>query len=56
LVIVDRSGLYRGAPVKALTKADTGYLQGLYKIDSGALLRSQKDTIAFHIKQTLAGP
>ena len=43
------------APVKGLTKADTGYLKGLYKLDPGASLRSQKDTLAFEIKQSLAG-
>jgi hypothetical protein len=50
------SACRKDAPVKALTKADTGYLRGLYKIDSGASLRSQKDTIAFHVKESLAGP
>lgn len=42
-------------PVKALTAADTGYLAGLYKIDPGATLRTQKDGIAFRIKDALAG-
>jgi hypothetical protein len=41
-------------PVKALTKADTGYLQGLYKtLQTGASLRLQKDSIAYQIKQNL---
>src|SRR5258706_76886 len=36
----------KDAPVKALTKADTGYLKGLYnKIDAGTSLRAQKDAI-----------
>ena len=42
-------------PVTALTVADMGYLRGLYQIDPGAALGSQKDGIAFHIKQALAG-
>jgi hypothetical protein len=46
----------KDAPVKALTKADTGYLKGLYKIDAGASLRAQKDAIAFNVKEALAGP
>lgn len=41
-------------PVKGLTAADTGYLSGLYKIDPGATLRTQKDGIAFRIKDVLA--
>lgn len=42
-------------PVKALTKADTGYLQGLYKtLQSGASLQGQKDSIAYQIKQVVA--
>ena len=45
----------KDAPVKALTKADAGYLVGLYKMDSGASLRAQKDAIAFRIKEAL-GP
>jgi hypothetical protein len=43
------------APVKGLTKADTGYLKGLYKLDSGASLRNQKDALASEVKQALAG-
>lgn len=43
------------APVKGLTKADIGYLKGLYKLDPGASLRAQKDTLAYEIKQVLAG-
>jgi len=43
-------------PVTALTVADMGYLRGLYKeLNSGATLRSQKDGIAFSVKQALAG-
>jgi len=42
------------APVKGLTPADTGYLRGLYQIDPGASLRTQKDGIIFHIKDALA--
>jgi hypothetical protein len=43
-------------PVKALTKADTGYLQGLYKtLQTGASLSLQKDSIAYQIKQVMAG-
>ncbi|MEO8300756.1 MAG: hypothetical protein ABI608_03115, partial [Rhizomicrobium sp.] len=45
----------KDAPVKALTKADTGYLQGLYKLDTGASLRVQKDAIASRVKEALAG-
>ncbi len=45
----------KDAPVKALTAADKGYLQGLYQIDPGASLRAEKDGIAFRIKETLAG-
>jgi hypothetical protein len=43
------------APVKAMTKADTGYLKGLYKLDSGASLRGQKDFLAVEVKQALLG-
>jgi hypothetical protein len=43
-------------PVKGLTKADTGYLKGLYQIDAGASLRAQKDAIAFRVKEVLAAP
>ena len=47
----------KDAPVKALTKADIGYLKGLYnKIDAGASLRAQKDAIVFGVKDALAGP
>jgi hypothetical protein len=46
----------KDAPVKALTKADAGYLEGLYKIDPGSSLRVQKDAIAFRVKQALAAP
>ena len=46
----------KDAPVKGLTKADTGYLQGLYKTDMGASLRGQKDGIAFRVKEALKGP
>jgi hypothetical protein len=46
----------KDAPVKALTKADTGYLVGLYKMDSGASLRGQKDAIALRMKEVLAAP
>jgi hypothetical protein len=43
-------------PVKALTKADTGYLQGLYKtLQTGASLSLQKDSIAYQIRQVMAG-
>ena len=45
----------KDAPVKGLTKADTGYLKGLYKLDSGASLRAQKDALASEVKQALAG-
>ncbi len=45
----------KDAPVKALTLADTGYLRGLYQADPGATLRAQKDGIAFHIRNALAG-
>lgn len=45
----------KDAPVKGLTKADTGYLKGLYKLDPGASLRTQKDTLAYEIRQALAG-
>jgi hypothetical protein len=41
-------------PVKAMTKADTGYLKGLYKLDSGTSLRGQKDFLTFEVKQALA--
>jgi hypothetical protein len=43
----------KDVPVKALTNADIGYLKGLYKVDPGASLGSQKDGIAFHIKEAL---
>ena len=46
----------KDAPVKALTKADIGYLKGLYKMDVGASLRVQKVAIASGVKETLAGP
>jgi hypothetical protein len=46
----------KDAPLKALTRADIGYLIGLYKMDPGATLRSQKDAIAFRIKEVLARP
>jgi hypothetical protein len=42
-------------PVKAMTKADTGYLKGLYKLDPGASLRGQKDFLALEVKQALLG-
>ena len=45
----------KDAPVKALTPADMGYLRGLYQADPGANLRTQKDGIAFHVKEALAG-
>jgi hypothetical protein len=44
----------KDAPVKALTKADTGYLVGLYKMDAGASLRGQKDAIAHRVREVLA--
>jgi hypothetical protein len=50
------SACRKDAPVKAVTKADTGYLVGLYKMDSGASLRGQKDAIAHRIREALAGP
>jgi len=43
----------KDAPVKGLTPADTGYLRGLYQVDPGASLRTQKDGIIFHIKDAL---
>jgi hypothetical protein len=44
-------------PVKALTAADIGYLQGLYKtLQVGASLRGEKDSIAYQIKQVMAKP
>jgi hypothetical protein len=46
----------KDAPVKALTKADTGYLKGLYKIDPGGSLRAQKDAIILRIKEAMAAP
>jgi hypothetical protein len=46
----------KDAPVKALTKADTGYLVGLYKMDAGLSLRGQKDHIALRVKEALAAP
>jgi hypothetical protein len=46
----------KDAPVKALTKADTGYLAGLYKMDSGLSLRGQKDHIALQVKEALSAP
>ena len=46
----------KDAPVKALTKADTGYLKGLYKIDMGGGLHVQKTAIASSVKEALAGP
>lgn len=46
----------KDAPVKTLTKADVGYLVGLYKMDPGASLRVQKDAIASTIKEKLATP
>jgi hypothetical protein len=42
-------------PVKGLTAADTAYLRGLYQADAGNSLRTQKDGIAFLIKDALAG-
>jgi hypothetical protein len=38
-----------------MTAADTGYLRGLYQADPGASLRTQKDGIAFRVKDSLAG-
>lgn len=46
---------HKDAPAKMLTAADSGYLRGLYQGDAGASLRSQKDGIAFHVKEALAG-
>jgi hypothetical protein len=43
-------------PATVLTTADTGYLRGLYQADPSAVLRTQKDSIAFHVKQALASP
>jgi len=44
-------------PVKALTRADTGYLQGLYKtLQPGASLGFQKESIAYQIRQVTEKP
>jgi hypothetical protein len=43
----------KDAPVKALTKADTGYLVGLYKMNSGLSLRGQKDAIVLRVRESL---
>jgi hypothetical protein len=42
-------------PVKGMTAADTAYLSGLYKSsDAGANVRTQKEGIAFRIRDALA--
>jgi len=46
---------HKDAPAKTMTAADTGYLRGLYQADPGASLRTQKDGIAFRVKEGLAG-
>jgi hypothetical protein len=46
---------HKDKPATTLTAADMGYLRGLYQeVNPGATLRTQKDGIAFHIKQALA--
>jgi hypothetical protein len=44
-----------GEKSAALTDADRGYLKGLYRMDSGRILRTQQDQIAYQMEQTLAG-
>jgi hypothetical protein len=46
---------HKDAPAKTLTSADAGYLRGLYQAEPGASLRTQKDGIAFRVKDALAG-
>ncbi len=46
---------HKDAPAKTMTAADTGYLRGLYQAEPGASLRTQKDGIAFRVKDALAG-
>ena len=46
---------HKDAPAKTMTSADTGYLRGLYQAEPGASLRTQKDGIAFRVKDALAG-
>jgi hypothetical protein len=45
-----------GAPLTAMSKSDSAYLAGLYKLNMGATLRAQKDAIAFEMKNALAVP
>jgi hypothetical protein len=52
---ITNAACHRDTPVTALTPADTGYLRGLYLIDPGASLRTEKDSIAFHVKAAVAG-
>jgi hypothetical protein len=46
---------HKDAPAKTMTAADTGFLRGLYQADPGASLRTQKDSIVFRVKESLAG-
>jgi hypothetical protein len=46
-------GCRKDMPVKALTTADTGYLRGLYQMDTGTTEPAQKNAIAFRIKEAM---
>lgn len=45
-----------GAPLTALSRSDSAYLTGLYKVNLGGSLRSQKDGIAFEMRSALTAP
>lgn len=45
-----------GAPLTAMSKNDSAYLTGLYKINPGSSLNTQKNAIAFEMRKALAAP
>jgi hypothetical protein len=45
-----------GVPLTAMSKSDGAYLAALYKINLGGSLRSQKDAIAFEMRNALGAP
>lgn len=45
-----------GTPLTALSKSDSAYLIGLYKLNMGSAIRAQKDAIAFEMRNALIAP
>ena len=45
-----------GTPLTAMSKSDSAYLTGLYKINPGSSLNTQKNAIAFEMRKALAAP